>query len=102
MQRQRANVLGPLAQRRQADGYDVEPVKQITPEDAALHVLLEVTVGGGHQPHHDLDLALAPEPDNRALLQRSQELGLHGQRHLANFIKKNRAPVGLFKPASTR
>ena len=51
--------MRPLPQRRQADGYDIEPVKQITPENAALHVLLEVTVGGGHHPYHHLDLALA-------------------------------------------
>ena len=102
MQRQRTDVLRPFPQRRQANGYHIEPIKQITPEDTALHVLLKVTVGGSHHPHHDLDLALAAEPDNRALLQRSQKLGLHRQRHLANFIEKNRTPVGLFKPAGTR
>ena len=58
-------------------------------------------MGGRHQAHVDLDLALPAQAHQRALLQRAQQLGLHGQRQLANLVQKDGAAVGLLKPART-
>ena len=102
MQRQRVHVFTPLAQAGQAYGHHVEPVEQILPEAASLHLAGQVTVGGGHQPHINAHLARAAQAHQRALLQRAQQLGLHGQRQLAHFVQKNGAAVRLLEPACTR
>ena len=96
---QRPDVLLALAQRWQPYRDHIEPVIQVAPEAAALHVLLKVAVGGGDQPHRHPDFTFAAEPDDRALLQRAQQFGLHRQGHFADLIEKYRTPVGLFKPA---
>ena len=99
---QRPNILWSLTQGGQANRNHVEPVKQIAPEGAVCHVLRQVAVGRGHHAHRHLELAFAAQPHNGALLQRAQQLGLQGQRHLANLIEKNRPLIGLLKPACTR
>ena len=99
MQRQRANVFLAFPQGRQADRDHIQAVEQITPKGAALHVLRQVAVGGRHHAHLYRYFTLAAQPHQRAFLQRAQQLGLQGQRHVANFIQKNRALVGLLKPA---
>ena len=101
VQRQRADVLAPLGQRGQVDRDHVQAVVQVLPKAAGLHIGRQVAVGGRHQAHVDLDLALPAQSHQRALLQRAQQLGLHGQRQLANLVQKDGAAVGLLKPART-
>ncbi len=48
---QRQDVLAPLAQRREMDADDIEPVKQILAEAVGFHVAFEVAVGGGEDAH---------------------------------------------------
>ena len=44
---QRRDVLGALAQRRQADRHDVQPVEQVLAEQALADQLPQVAMGGG-------------------------------------------------------
>ena len=43
--------------------------------------------------------SLPPTPLDAALLQDAQELHLHRQRHVADFVEKERALVGLLEAA---
>src|SRR5262249_2148270 len=45
------NVLEPLAQGRQPERYDVQPVKQIFAEQALIDLLLKIALGGGDDPN---------------------------------------------------
>ena len=83
------------------DRNHVQAVVQVLPKAAGLHIGRQVAVGGRHQAHVDLDLALPAQAHQRALLQRAQQLGLQGQRQLANLVQKDGAAVGLLKPART-
>ena len=47
---QKRNILFPLAQGRNADLDDIQPVEQILPERAALHFAREIPMGGGDDP----------------------------------------------------
>src|SRR5271166_6716533 len=49
--RQKRQVVAPLAQGGQVDGENPQPVIQIGPESPFGGEYLEVTVGGGDQPH---------------------------------------------------
>ena len=42
--------------------------------------------------HIDLDFPVAPDRADLALFQHPQQLGLHAQGHVANFIEEQRAP----------
>src|SRR5262249_60908197 len=54
MLRQQRDVLAPLAQRRRADGNDVEAIVEVFAEPAGLDLLGEVLVRGGGQAHAPL------------------------------------------------
>jgi hypothetical protein len=45
---QQRDVVAALAQRRQVDGEDIEPVEQVFAEAALAHGLAQVDVGGRH------------------------------------------------------
>ena len=45
-------------------------------------------------PHVDLDRPGAPEPFELALLQHTQQLDLHIQRQLADFVEEDRGAIG--------
>ena len=51
-------------------------------------------MGGGQDAHVHLDLALAADRAHGFFLNRAQQLHLHGQRQVADFVEKQRAAVG--------
>ncbi len=91
---QQRNVAPPLAQRRQVQGDDVEPIVEVLAELPLAHQGLEVAVGGGQHADVDANRLVAAEPLDRPLLQRAQQLGLQLQRHVADLVEVERAAVG--------
>ena len=59
---QQRNIFFALPQRRQVDGDDVQPVKEIFAELAFAHLLFQVHIGGGNDAHVHLQVH-APRPD---------------------------------------
>ena len=59
----------------------------------------QVAIGGGDEPHVDLDRARAAEPLELVLLQHAQDLGLRARAHVADFVEEQRAAVGLLEAA---
>src|SRR5262249_16943222 len=96
---QRGDVFRPLAQRRQRDGKDEDAMEQVLAEVALLDLLFEIAMRGHHHANVDLDRLVGADALHLALLQHAQQLGLHGQRHVADLVQKQRALVGLFKLA---
>ena len=92
--------LGPVAQRRQLHGDDVDPEVQVLAEAPRLHLRLQVAVGGAHQPHvHPGRLGAAHRP-HLAVLQGAQQLGLHLRPHVADLVEEQRALVGQLEQAA--
>ena len=58
------------------------------------HHRLEVAVGGREHAHVDLDLAVAAQPGELAILEDVEELGLERRRHLADLVQHDRAALG--------
>src|SRR6185436_7786492 len=83
----------PLAQRRDEDGEDVEPVVEILAEGAGGDRLLQVLVGGGDQAHVRLDRLGAADPLELPLLQDTEQLHLRRQVDVADLVEKQRAAV---------
>jgi hypothetical protein len=99
MRDQRGNVLGALAERRQQQGEDVDPMIEILPERAFLDELIEVAMSGHDDADVDRDGAVATHTLDLPLLEHAQELGLHDHGHVADFVEEEGAVVGLLELA---
>ena len=93
------DVLEPLAQGRQPQRHDVQPVEQILAEQALIDLLLQVAVGGGDDPDIGPDRGAAADRRVLALLQHAQQPRLRFHRHVADLVEKQRAAFGLLEAA---
>src|SRR5216684_170599 len=92
----RRDVGCALSQRLKLDRHDVEPIKQIFPEPALFHPLLQIAVRRGDDTDVDF-LRSAADRRNDALLYRAQNLGLHCKVHVADLVQKQRPAMSLPK-----
>src|SRR5216110_2476004 len=99
---QERQVLDLLAQPRQHDRDDVQPVVQVLAEAPRLHLGLEVLVGGREDAHVDLQGAVAADPLELALLQDAQDLGLRLRPHVADLVEEECPAVGDLELALAR
>ena len=83
-----------LAQSGNADGQAIEAVVQVFAEQAFCHPLAQVAVGGADDSHIHRDAAVGAQRCDDPLLQGPQQPGLHGQRHVADFVEEQCAAVG--------
>src|SRR5262249_24017069 len=99
---QKRNIFEAFAERRNADLDRAEAVGEIFAKAAGENLCPQIAVGGGDQPNCDLpDLGRA-HTLNFTVLNHAQELGLHRQRGLADFVEEYRAAVRIFEKAGTR
>ena len=91
---QDGDVLATLAQRRDVDGEDGQPVVQVLAEASALDLVLEAPVGGRHDAHVDRMGAVVADRPDLALLEHAQQLGLQARRGLGHLVEEQRAAVG--------
>ena len=63
------------------------------------HTLLQVSVGGRNHPYIHAQIVVAADALHLALLQKAQNLALQRQRHVADFVQKQRSAMrGLNAP----
>ena len=82
-----------VAQRRQLDGEDVEPVVEVLAQLAVAHRFGRIDVGGGDDADVDRLLLPSAEAAERALLQHAQQLDLRRRHHLGDLVEEQRAAV---------
>ena len=97
--RQRGDVAGALAQRRDAQRKDTEAVVEILTERAFAHGLLEIAIARGEHAHVERHGLARAERLDLALLQHAQELGLQAELHLRDLVEQQRAAVRLHELA---
>ncbi len=88
---QERNIIGALAQGWHLDGKHVDAIVQILPKGAGIDHGFQILVGGGEDSHVGMNSARATDTLITMLLQYPQQLDLHGQWHVANFIEEQRA-----------
>ena len=93
------NIFQPLAQGGHFDRNDVEPVEEIFAKPAGGDGLGENHVGGGDDAAIGLDRVGAADALESAVLEHAQQLGLHPQRHLADFVEEESASLRQLEPA---
>ena len=88
-------ILEPLAQRRQRDVDDREPVEQIEAELLARDHASQIAMGGRHDAGVDLHRPIRTDRLHGLRLEHAQELGLRRERQLAELVEEQRAAAGL-------
>ena len=81
-------------QGRDVQAHHVQAVKEVAPERALLDGLGQVAVGGGHEADVHRDYPVAADLGDLALLHGPQQLGLHLEGNVADFVKKQGAVLG--------
>ena len=89
----------PRAQRRLVDAQHAQAVIKVRAEAPGLDRAVEVDVSGRDDPYVDRNRFLPAEPLDLAFLQEAQQARLAFDRHVADFVEKQRAAVRRFDPA---
>src|SRR5439155_7650100 len=79
------NVTLDFAQRGQGDGGDRDPIVEIGPELAGVHLLFQLSVGGRDEAQADLDLVGTTQPPKAPALEEIEQLRLHLRAELRDF-----------------
>lgn len=79
------------------DGHHVEPIVEILTEGLFTDHLQQVPVGGGHDTHIHRNGTDATDTLDLSLLKDPQEVDLHVQGQVTDFIQEDGALVGAFK-----
>ena len=88
-----------LAQRRQVDREDRDPVPEVLAEAALGDHRVQVAMRGGDDAHVDVERLAAADALEAAVLQDAQQPHLRRQRQLADLVEEQRAAVGALEPA---
>src|SRR5579872_7101992 len=90
-------IFEAFAQRWKIQREDVNAVKQVAAEGVLLDEIFEIAVRCHDDTHIDLNRLVAANPFNLAFFEHAQELRLHRDGHVADFVEEERSTVGLFE-----
>ena len=96
---QLGNVLGALAQGRNANRHNIQPEIQILAKQAMRNQLAQIPVGRSDDAHIGANRAASTNRGKFAFLQHPQKPGLRFQRHVADFVQEQGAAIGLLETA---
>ena len=102
MLHEQRDVFPAIAQRRQLDLNDIQPIVEILAEAAVLDHLRQIGVGRGDDSHVHFDRLAVADALELALLQHPQQLHLQRHRHRPDFVEEQRALIRLLEPTLTR
>ena len=88
------DVFGALAQRRQGDNVEGQPVEQIASEAAGCGERRQVDVGRGDDTDIDVVHLVAADPLEAAIFDDAQDLLLHRQRGDGDLVEEQGATIG--------
>jgi hypothetical protein len=83
---QQRNILQSVAERRDVDGDNVEPVVEIIAKATTADLFFEVAVRGGDDARVNVSRFGASDPSKFSVLQDSEQLGLDPQRKFSDFV----------------
>ena len=93
------DVLPSLPQRGKRNGDDVEAVVKVLSEQTRPPGLFKIPMGRREDSHVRLEGGVRSQSLKLLLLKDSEELDLSARGEVADLIEKDRAPIGLLKPA---
>ncbi len=91
------DVIRTIAQRRQLNRENVQPIEQVLTKLALLDEQFQVSVCRGDHAHVNLHRLIASHSLERAVLQQSQHLRLCRRCHVADLVQEDRAAINLLE-----
>ena len=91
-----------IAQRRHQQRKDIETIVEILAKAPVFDRRFQIAMRGRDDAHVAADRAVTANPFEAAFLQHSEQLDLHLQRHVADFVEKQGAAFGEFEAAEAR
>ena len=91
-----------VAQRRQRQVHDIQPVEEVGPEPPGGDLPGQVTVRAGDDAHVDRLRPGGPDRPHLPFLDHPQQLGLEGHGQLGDLVEEERAAVGGDEEARVR
>jgi len=73
---ERLDISLSLSEGRHPNGLERQPVVEVLPESALLHILFQIRVRGGYDPHIHLNRFLAAHALKLLVLQDAEDLGM--------------------------
>src|SRR5262245_58018696 len=102
MSRQDLDVALPLAQGRQLDARDREPMKQVVAKSAGGYLAIEVAPRRGQDADVEANSLRSAHAPDFVAIDRSEELRLERHVEVADLVDQERAAVGLLEHAGAR
>src|SRR5260370_19159287 len=87
------DISFPVAERRQRNRENIQPIVEVFAEFTVLDHLPQVSIGGGHDANVHLSGACTADCFELALLEHSEDLRLKFQRHISDFVEKQSATI---------
>src|SRR5258706_14558288 len=97
---QQGNVFRALAQWRNTDGKNIQPVVEVAAKLSLFDHLIEVTIGRGYQPNVNFLRTCASQAFEFSILQNAQKFRLEFQGNVSDFVQKQSSLICQFKPAN--
>src|SRR5437899_554833 len=97
MRNQRRNVVSPFAQWRKREWKNEYAMEQVLTEFAFAYQCFEIAVCGHDHAHVNTYRLGRADAFDFAFFEHPQQLGLHRQRHVTDFIQKESSALGLLK-----
>src|ERR1700683_2253597 len=92
-----ANVFAPFAQWRNHNRENKDPMVQILAKCSLANMLFQVSMCRYYDANIHGERLVPADSLHLTFFQNTQELGLHGDGHVANLIKKQRSAMGLLE-----
>src|SRR5690349_12917862 len=87
---QTGEIVQPVAQRRDVDRHDVEPVEQVCAERPARDLLFKVLMGRGDHPDIDRSRGVGADRPYFAFLQHPEQARLERGWHVTDLVEEQR------------
>src|SRR2546422_10819192 len=95
-------IVEALAQRREPELDSAQAIEQVRSEPTLVDELAQGLVRRGDDSNVDVDRPAAAHPLDLALLERAQDLRLHGEGHVADLVEEQRPAAGQLEPSDAR
>ena len=90
-------IFEAVAQGREDQGKNVDAVEEVAAEFVVFDAVFEVAVGGNDDADVHFDGLVATDAFDFAFFEDAEKLGLHGDRHIADFVEEEGSALGLFE-----
>src|SRR5438874_7378874 len=91
------DVRGAIAERRNVKRNDIETIEKILTKTAVQDFLFEILVSSGDDANVHTNGLIGADRFEALFFEYAQNLGLSAEAHVADFIEKQSAAIGLLK-----